>query len=285
MGRATHEDEGALGAHFDAEVDAFLILVLSVYVARSAGAWVLAIGAARYAFLAAGWPLPWMREPLPPRHWRKVVAATQGIVLTIAAADVLPPAVTAGRARRRARPARESFGRDVWWLRRHRPPAPPAADDGCRPRHHRARVPAADACDRFAAALTVLAVLLVWSALVAPDQPIHLTPERVPEGPARGPRPDRAWPLVLPARGRRVLAWVVGPVLALVVILKILNIGFFAAFDRPFDPYQDVSYAGIGSETLRDVDRCVRRATMVLIGLGVLIVALLVLMTLAVRRV
>ena len=78
----------ALGAHFDGEVDAFLILVLSVYVARSAGAWVLAIGAARYVFLAAGWPLPWMREPLPPRYWRKVVAATQGIVLTVAVADV-----------------------------------------------------------------------------------------------------------------------------------------------------------------------------------------------------
>ena len=77
----------AKGARFDAEVDAFLILILSVYVARSVGAWVLAIGAARYVFLAAGWPLPWMREPLPPRHWRKVVAATQGIVLTIAAAE------------------------------------------------------------------------------------------------------------------------------------------------------------------------------------------------------
>ena len=51
-----------LGARFDAEVDAFLILVLSVYVARSMGAWVLAIGAARYAFLAAGRSLPWMRE-------------------------------------------------------------------------------------------------------------------------------------------------------------------------------------------------------------------------------
>ena len=50
-----------LGAHFDGEVDAFLIVVLSVYVARSAGAWVLAIGAARYVFLAAGWLLPWMR--------------------------------------------------------------------------------------------------------------------------------------------------------------------------------------------------------------------------------
>jgi hypothetical protein len=66
---------GALGEQLDAEVDAFLILALSVYVARSAGAWVLAIGAARYAFLAGGWALPWMRAPLPARHWRKFDAS------------------------------------------------------------------------------------------------------------------------------------------------------------------------------------------------------------------
>ena len=28
--------------------------------------------------------------------------------------------------------------------------------------------------------------------------------------------------------------------------------GFFAAFDRPFDPVDDWSYAGIGIETLRE---------------------------------
>src|SRR5947209_7256223 len=83
-----------LGAKFDGEADAFLILVLSVYVARSAGAWVLAIGAARYAFFVAGWLLPWMRAPLLRRDWRKVVTATQGIVLVIAAANVLPLTVT-----------------------------------------------------------------------------------------------------------------------------------------------------------------------------------------------
>ena len=37
----------AMGARFDGEVDAFLILALSVYVAPTCGAWVLAIGAAR----------------------------------------------------------------------------------------------------------------------------------------------------------------------------------------------------------------------------------------------
>ena len=45
----------ALGARFDMEVDAFLLLVLSVYVARPLGGWVLAIGAMRYAYVAAGW--------------------------------------------------------------------------------------------------------------------------------------------------------------------------------------------------------------------------------------
>ena len=56
-----------LGARFDGEVDAFLILALSVYVAPEYGAWVLAIGAARYVFLSGEWLLPWMRAPLPPR--------------------------------------------------------------------------------------------------------------------------------------------------------------------------------------------------------------------------
>ena len=55
----------ALGARFDGEVDAFLIPALSVYVAPTYGAWVLAIGAARYLFLAGEWLLPWMRAPLP----------------------------------------------------------------------------------------------------------------------------------------------------------------------------------------------------------------------------
>jgi phosphatidylglycerophosphate synthase len=114
------ESASALGARFDMEVDAFLILVLSVYVARSTGAWVLAIGAARYAFGAAGWLLPWLRESAPPRYWCKVVAATQGIVLTFAVADVLPRFWTDAALAASLALLAESFGRDVWWLWRHR---------------------------------------------------------------------------------------------------------------------------------------------------------------------
>ena len=277
-----------LGAHFDAEVDAFLILVLSVYVARPAGAWVLAIGAARYAFLAAGWLLPWMREPLPPRYWRKVVAATQGIVLTIAAADVLPPALTQAILVAALALLAESFGRDVWWLwsTRHAtharaavgasPTVDLAVPTPPRPRRGRVRT-------SIGAALTIVALLLVWSALVAPDHPLHLTPGAFVRVPLEG-LVLIAVALVLPATARRVMAGIVGPVLALVVILKILDIGFFTAFDRPFDPYLDSSYAGIGSETLR-ASIGASDANLVLAGVAVLVVALLVFMTLAVFRV
>jgi phosphatidylglycerophosphate synthase len=110
----------ALGARFDMEVDAFLILVLSVYVSRLLGGWVLTIGAMRYAFVAASWVLPWMRRSLPPRYWRKVVAATQGIVLVAAASDVLPRPLTLAAVVAALALLVESFGRDVRWLWRGR---------------------------------------------------------------------------------------------------------------------------------------------------------------------
>jgi phosphatidylglycerophosphate synthase len=113
----------ALGARFDGEVDAFLILVLSVYVARSSGAWVLAIGAARYAFLVSGWLLPWMRAPLPPRYWRKVVVAIQGVVLATVSAHVVAGAAAGSALVVSLALLTESFGRDVWWLYAVRSPA------------------------------------------------------------------------------------------------------------------------------------------------------------------
>jgi phosphatidylglycerophosphate synthase len=109
-----------LGARFDMELDAFLILVLSVYVARSVGPWVLAIGAVRYAVWVAGWLLRWMRTPLPYRYWRKPVAAIQGIVLTAAVAELLPSLVINVAIVVAMALLAESFGWDVaWQWRRH----------------------------------------------------------------------------------------------------------------------------------------------------------------------
>ena len=119
------------GARLDGEADAFLMLVLSMYVggsavAHSAGVGVMAVGvlamgAARYLFAMAGWVLTWMRASLPPRYWRKVVTATAGIALTFAAGDIAAPEVTYVALAIAWVLLAESFGRDVWWLWRHRP--------------------------------------------------------------------------------------------------------------------------------------------------------------------
>ncbi|WBB50676.1 CDP-alcohol phosphatidyltransferase family protein [Verrucosispora sp. WMMA2044] len=110
----------ALGARFDMEVDSFLVLMLSLHVAPSVGAWVLAIGLMRYVFLVAGWLLPWVNAQLPHRYWRKVVAAVQGVMLAVAAAQVLPGVLTTVVLVVALGLLVESFGRDVGWLWRHR---------------------------------------------------------------------------------------------------------------------------------------------------------------------
>jgi phosphatidylglycerophosphate synthase len=110
----------AFGARFDLEADAFLILVLSVYVGHTTGWWVLAIGAARYLFVVSGWVLPWLRGSAPPRYWCKVVAALQGVVLTVAASAVLPEALTTAALVLALLLLTESFGREAWQLSRAR---------------------------------------------------------------------------------------------------------------------------------------------------------------------
>jgi phosphatidylglycerophosphate synthase len=110
----------ALGARFDMEVDAFLILVLSVQVALAEGAWVLAIGAMRYAFVAATWVLPWLRAPLAVSVARKTVAALQGVALVVASAGVLPALAAVAVTGVALALLTWSFGRDVRRLWRGR---------------------------------------------------------------------------------------------------------------------------------------------------------------------
>ena len=258
-----------LGARFDGEVDAFLILVLSVYVASSAGAWVIAIGAARYAFLAAGWPLAWMRAELPPRFWRKTVAAAEGILLTIAASNFLPRTATQAVLVVALALLAESFGRDVWWLWNRRPAtqdrlaaavadraidptdvAAPAGDHASvappvRPGRARART-------GLAVVLTILAALVVWVALVAPYEPKDLTLNGFLTIPLEGVVLI-ALAAVLPRTPRRILAVSCGLVLALVVVLKVINYEMFTLYDRPYDPLGDTSQLGNGIETLRSL--------------------------------
>jgi phosphatidylglycerophosphate synthase len=254
--------ESALGARFDGEVDAFLILALSVYAAPLYGSWVLAIGLWRYAFLAGEWLLPWMRRPVPPRRWRRVVTAVQGVVLTVAAADVLPTLATQALLALALLALTTSMLQCIWWLR-----------TGAEPQRRRV----------IAATLTGLALLLVWGALAAPNRPGEFDAS----GFARLPLELLAVvaaAALLPPRARRAPAIALGVILSLVALVKVLDLGFFTAFDRPFSPVDDSSYVGIGIETLRDAVGA-STAYPLTAGVAVLILAVLTVPVLALLRV
>ena len=110
-----------LGARFDMEVDAFLILVLSVLVCRTVGPWVLAIGLMRYAFVAAGWLLPWVSRPLPPSRRRQTVCVVQIVGLCAAVSPIFTAGASAPVAAVSLAALAASFLVDVVWLWRARP--------------------------------------------------------------------------------------------------------------------------------------------------------------------
>ncbi len=207
-----------LGARLDGEVDAFLILLLSITVSRDYGWWVLAIGAARYAFLLAGWLMPWLAAPLPPRFWRKTVAAVEGIVLTVAASGVPSRLVGMIAVVAALVLLAESFGRDVIWLYR----------TGAGPRTRRA----------LRIVVAVLAVAVVWIDLVAPDKSWQLTIAAFIRIPVEA-LVLVAVALVLPPRPRRIVATIAGILFGLLIIDKILNLEFFENVDRAFNPVSD----------------------------------------------
>ena len=257
-----------LGARFDMEVDAFLIAVLSVYVAPAAGAGVLAIGAMRYVYVAAGWALPWLRRPTPPRYWAKVVAAVQGVVLAVVAADLLPAPASRTAVAGALVLLVESFGRDVLWQWRHRrdTPAVPAAR----------RVVAG-------APVTALAVALVWLSLVLPDRLQETTPGAFLRLPLEG-IVLAALALVLPARPRRWLAWTFGLLLGVLVVVKVLDTGFLAVLGRRFSPVTDWVYFGPGVGVLADSVGRTLAIVAAVVAVG-LVAVLLVVLPLATGRV
>jgi len=209
-----------VGARIDGEVDAFLILLLSIAVSRDYGGWVLAIGAARYAFLLAGWLIPWLAAPLPPRYWGKVVAAVTGIVLTIAVSGVTSRLAGMIAVAVALLLLAESFGRNVIWLYR----------TGAGPRTRRAV--------RYTVA--ALALGLVWFALLLPDRtyqfgwgaftriPIELLVLV-------------AVALVLPLWPRRVVAIVAGILVGVLILFKFLDMAYYDLLNRAFNPVTDWS--------------------------------------------
>jgi phosphatidylglycerophosphate synthase len=106
------------GARFDMEVDALLILVLSVLVWRfgKAGVWVVASGLMRYAFVAAAWMWPWFDRPLPPSRRRQTVCVIQIVGLICALGPPFTPPVSDAIAAVALAVLTWSFWVDVRWL-------------------------------------------------------------------------------------------------------------------------------------------------------------------------
>ncbi len=110
------------GARFDMETDALLMLVLCLLLLRlgQAGAWVLAAGGMRYAFVAAAALQPWLARPLPPSRRRQAVCVLQIVSLIVGLAPIVPPLAAGALAAAGLVALTASFAADVAWLARRR---------------------------------------------------------------------------------------------------------------------------------------------------------------------
>jgi hypothetical protein len=100
-------------------------------------------------------------------------------------------------------------------------------------------------------AIAVLAVVLVWSDLVAPDRAWQFTPAALVRIPVEGLVLVAA-ALVLPPRPRRIVAAVAGILLGVLTFAKILNIAFYEFVDRAFNPVFDWGSIGSALGVVRD---------------------------------
>ncbi|HEX6354708.1 sulfatase-like hydrolase/transferase [Actinophytocola sp.] len=261
----------AFDTRFAMEVGAVFVLVLSAFASTFVGVWVMAIGLLRYVFAGVGRVLPWLRAPLPPSRVRSVVGTAQGVVLTAVATGVLPTSVAVVLAGLALLALIGSFAQDVRWLAQNRTAEPAAEKAG---ELNRRRV--------AGWVFTGLAGLLVLVALVGPNQLGQLSLWAFTRIPVEGLM-GAALVLVLPVRARRVAIVLIGTGLGLLTIVKFLDMGFYEVFDRPFHPvfdwpflvpavdFVETSYGHVG-------------AVLAVVGVALLVLALLVGMTLAVRR-
>jgi uncharacterized membrane protein len=130
--------------------------------------------------------------------------------------------------------------------------------------------------------LTTLACLLVFAALVAPNELDEFSFAaflRIPVEALVG----AALLLILPPRPRRIVAIVLGVLLGLLTVVKLLDIGFFITLEKPFDLLGDWAFFQPGYNFLIGA---VGHAGAVIVAILVVIlaIALVLLMGLAVGR-
>ncbi|HEX8305040.1 MAG TPA: hypothetical protein VF612_09190 [Jatrophihabitans sp.] len=133
-----------------------------------------------------------------------------------------------------------------------------------------------------AGTLTALAGLAVWAALVFPGRLDALTPAAFLRLPAEG-LALLGLVLALRGRARQLVAVLAGVALGVLLMWKVLDLGFVAALGRPFSPVVDRGYFDSAADLLGD-SIGQRAAVLTLIAGGMLAVAALVGMPLAVLR-
>lgn len=119
--------------------------------------------------------------------------------------------------------------------------------------------------------VTVLAVVAVWLALVLPDRTRDLGAGAFVRIPLEG-LVLVLLALVLGPRARRVAAVSFGVLLGLLLLVKVLDMGFFTVFDRRFDVLNDWYYLGPGIGVLGD---SIGRPAAIAVAVGVLLLAAL----------
>ena len=108
----------AFGARFDMEVDALLILALSILAWQygKAGAWIVLAGLLRYLFVGAQWRLSWMQRPLPPSRRRQAVCVLQIVGSAVVMLPAIAPPASVWVAAALLAALSTSFLVDVIWL-------------------------------------------------------------------------------------------------------------------------------------------------------------------------
>jgi hypothetical protein len=138
-----------------------------------------------------------------------------------------------------------------------------------------------------AGALTAAAAILVFLALVVPDQLGRIKPGSwVPGAFLRIPIEGifgAALLTVLPRRPRRVAAVLLGAGLGLITVLKIVNIGFLLVLARRFDPVGDWSLFQDGYRAVDSTDGHAAAIGTLVVAIAV-VIAVPVALTLAVLR-
>jgi hypothetical protein len=131
-------------------------------------------------------------------------------------------------------------------------------------------------------AALVAGALLLFLVLVAPAQADQLTPAALLRIPVEGIA-AAALLLVLPGRARRATALLLGVGLAVLTLLRALDMGFLAVAGRPFDPLFDWGQVVGGLTVVAGPTGAAGTAGLAVAG-GALVVALAVLLALTAVR-